>query len=268
MKPILYISTLIILFHIKVLSQDSDILLFKPLTASTFEPRIGACYNFDDDNLRLDIGASFDLLKFSYDNSALAFGADFFTYTRLRSDGNFKFPVETSDYFFGINSSYQQNLDHGVIETRLRLAHISSHLVDGYTRDGDFLKEPFVYSREFVDLYLAYRTRLSNWLSVRPYVGATIIFSTIPDEVKHILPQIGIECESSITRNIKLHFAFDLKDGEFRLGYIAQSGFDFQFHQKFGLRLFYKFYYGNSMHGMFYTEKDIYSAVGFNIIYF
>ncbi len=268
MKNIFFTAFIILIFCTNVQSQSDDVLLFRPLTANTFEPRIGAHYNTCDENLRLDIGASFDLLNFKYEKSALAFGTDFFTYTRLRSDNNFKFPVETSDYFFGVNSSYEHKLGDDLIEARFRLAHISSHLVDGFTEYGRFIKEPFVYSREFVDLYVVYETHFTSWFSIRPYVGLTLVFSTIPDNVNQILPQIGIETEAKLNNNIKFHFAFDVKDGENRIGYISQTGVDFQFNKKFGVRLFYKYYNGNSMHGMFFDEKDIYNAVGFNVIYF
>lgn len=261
-----YIIFLLLLFISS--TRAEDILLFKPLTANTFEPRIGAFYNIDDDNLRLDVGASFDLLKYDFDKYAIAFGADFFTYTRLRSEGNFKFPVETSDYFFGVNASYKAEIENSHIESRLRLSHISSHLVDGYSDNGIFYKEPFIYSREFVDIYFAYNTELTKSLTIRPYIGSTLIFSTIPKNIRKILPQVGIETEYKLSKSVKSHLAIDVKTGENTINFTSQAGVDLQFHRKFGLRLFYIIYSGNSMHGMFYNEKYIFSAVGFNIIYF
>ncbi|MDX9790673.1 MAG: hypothetical protein RBT61_07585, partial [Candidatus Kapabacteria bacterium] len=44
-----------------VLNAEENVLLFKPYTAGIFDPRIGSVINLTDDNLRLDIGASFDL---------------------------------------------------------------------------------------------------------------------------------------------------------------------------------------------------------------
>lgn len=259
-----------LLFLVLVLynSRSEEILIFKPLTANTFEPRIGTFYNFDDENLRLDIGATFDLLKYDFNDYDIAFGADFFTYTRLRSEENFKFPVETSDYFFGINASYKRELNNSKIESRIRISHISSHLVDGYSNKGIFYKAPFVYSREFVDLYIAYNTNLTQSLSIRPYVGSTLIFSTIPKDVRKFLPQAGVETDYELSDNVKCHIAFDIKSGENALNITSQAGVDLQFHRKFGLRLFYMMYSGNTMHGMFFDEKYIFSAVGFNIIYF
>ncbi|HYF01921.1 MAG TPA: hypothetical protein VEC36_00985, partial [Patescibacteria group bacterium] len=141
-------------------------LSFTPLIANPLEGRVGAMYQFADNKLRLDIGNSIDVYKLP--NRDVAFGVDFYTFTRLRSEGNFKFPVETSDYYFGVNFSssslrdskkyYDEESDRTYEvgfkpSLRLRLAHISSHLVDGLAdTSGKLEKKPFVYSREFADL--------------------------------------------------------------------------------------------------------------------
>src|SRR5205823_6124554 len=81
--------------------------------AGKIEARIGGSREFPGDKLRLDIGASFDMLTLYepveqahhyYYHTQLTLGADFFTWTRLRSTGNFKFPVEAVDYYFGVNA--------------------------------------------------------------------------------------------------------------------------------------------------------------------
>ena len=43
-------------------------------------------------------------------NSKLSFGADLFTYTLLRSQSDFHFPVDAVDYLFGVNFGYVENL--------------------------------------------------------------------------------------------------------------------------------------------------------------
>jgi hypothetical protein len=173
MKNIFYGLLMLISF---TYAQSFDKLLFTPLTANVFEPRIGSSYQFSSDRLRLDIGASFDLMDINIsDEVETRFGTDFFTYTHLRSEGNFKFPVETSDYFFGINFSAKKSLEDIELSSRLRIAHISSHLVDGYAYKDRFYKEPFVYSREFSDLVLA-----AKYSGLRGYFGWQVLFSKIP----------------------------------------------------------------------------------------
>lgn len=245
-----------------------DDLLFKPLTANVFEPRIGALYDINDNNLRLDIGASFDLFETSIsEKTILRLGTDFFTYTRLRSEGRMKFPVETSDYFFGLNSSLKSNLFDEDFTARLRVAHISSHLVDGYSKNGEFWKLPEIYSREFIDLTVAYESN-----SLRPYLGLTSVFSTIPDNINHFIPEIGVDYSYNILDWMRLETGYDFKLGGFDNTYSGinafQLGILFETSNNTGIELNYYYYSGLSMHGMFFTEKDKYSGIGFQVYFY
>lgn len=262
----------IVLFFTLVLACNaySSDLLFKPLTANPFEPRIGTIYEEDDDRLRLDIGASFDMVQFgdsAEDKFISAIGADFFTYTRLRSEGRFKFPVETSDYFFGLNYSCKLQMDDYAIEGRARLSHISSHLVDGYSEDSKFFQEPFVYSREFLDLVFAL-----DYKNLRPYIGACLIFSYQPDDINKIVPQIGIDWETEVNTVFDFSIGYDLKlDGQNGVAsavHAAQGGFIAKVSDHFGIFTGIYYYQGNSMHGMFYNKKDSYFGYGFQLIYY
>ena len=247
---------------------SNNILTFKPLTANVFEPRIGSFYNLNDNNFRLDIGASFDFVKINENSpNEMSIGADFFTYTRLRSENNFKFPVETSDYFFGLNYSANLNLFDEQFQTRVRLAHISSHLVDGYSENGIFFKMPFVYSREFFDITLAKYFDYSESNYIRPYIGTKVVFSTQPDDVSIFQGQVGFDLLHKINNFAEISAGLNLANGEDMLNTSSQIGFNIKFIKNVGLFLGYYYYNGNSMHGMFYKEKDNYSAIGFQIIY-
>ena len=87
----------------------------------------------DNKKLRLDISTSRDIVKWYDDDETISIGADLFTFTRLRSTDNFKFPVETIDYLFGFNAGYKKQLRMkiGITVLGFRLSHISAHLVDG-----------------------------------------------------------------------------------------------------------------------------------------
>lgn len=248
-------------------------LLFTPLSANVFEPRVAAMYQFEDKKLRLDIGTSVDLLElYNDDDNEFMFGADFFTFTRLRSEGKMKFPVETSDYFFGINFSNKFKYKGLDMSSRLRVAHVSSHLVDGLSNDGLFEKLPFVYSREFVDLVLA--TNISGF---RPYAGVNFVFSTIPKYVNKIIPQFGIEfplktlkTETRTFLDIKLSYDFKLTGYELKYQPVhsVQLSFFLPTYKNMGISLNLNGYTGPSMHGMFYKEKDRYISAGFQIIFY
>lgn len=255
---------------------------FQPLVANPFEGRVGAIYQFSDNKLRLDIGNSLDVVEFDND---LAIGADFFTFTRLRSEGNFKFPVETSDYFFGLNfskknsiyeqrkASYSDEYDIPPeklfdISYRLRLAHISSHLVDGLAnKDGLLNPQPFVYSREFADLVGAI-----EWTNVRAYAGLTYVWAMQPRDAERLIPQLGIEYKHKLTQKFYAFAAYDFKfigiSDKYVGTHAAQAGINYV--SKYGMpaiSLNIYGYHGRSMHGMFYKERDSYIGTGFQFLF-
>lgn len=266
MKKILFLFIL----NISLAYAGTDgVLLFKPYTAAVFEPRIGSIINTSEENLRLDIGASFDLYRTEINtNAQLSIGGDFFTYTRLRSENNFKFPVETSDYYFGINSSVDFIAFGQSFASRLRVAHISSHLVDGYSSNGEFYKMPFVYSREFADLSLAYKG-MNDFLSYRIYGGGTYVFSTTPNHLNEFIPYLGVDFTKNLVKHLELSGGLDIRKGESgRTNVAAQLGINMKFFKEFGLFLGYYKYSGSSMHGMFYDDFENYDGIGFQIVYF
>ncbi len=243
-------------------------LLFKPLTANTFEPRVGSFFEFGEKKLRLDIGTSVDLAKFNLsENQKLNLGADFFTYTRLRSEGNFKFPVETSDYFFGVNGSYKTLLAGYPLFARLRAAHISSHLVDGLAKDTTFSRMPFVYSREFLTLTFAMELPL-----VRVYAGGEYVFSTKPKTPEPISPHCGFDFNEPITSWMNLIGGYDFKlvgfDGVYSGQNTAQLGLLLKTGENLGVMLNLNGFSGKSIHGMFFLQNDSYIGLGFQLYFY
>lgn len=261
---------IISLIVVLLLSQNLysiEKLLFKPLTANTFEPRMGSVFSLDHDDLRLDIGGSIDLSTLhKSDSSEIRLGGDFFTYTRLRSEGKFKFPVETSDYFFGVNVSGKTYLFDNKFDWRVRLSHISSHLVDGYSRNDVFYKSPFVYSREFIEAIGA-----TYYKDVRFYAGFAYIFSTLPKNVSKFNPQFGFDGEHKFYKNLYASYGCDFNISavkeESKLNSSAQVGVIFKSTMKTGIGFYYYLYNGWNIHGMFYDEKISNSGVGFQLIF-
>lgn len=265
MKRLLIVALLLIISYSV---NGFDKLLFKPLTANIFEPRIGSSYQFSSEKLRLDIGASFDLSKINIsENIETRFGVDFFTYTRLRSAGSFKFPVETSDYFFGVNFSAKKNIQDIALFSRLRISHISSHLVDGYATGDQFNKSPFVYSREFTDLVLA-----AEYKIFRFYLGWQLLFSKIPKDFATNNYQLGFDFERSLLSFLDLNGGYDLQIKGIGEIYTAMHSFQLGLYlamsDETGISIDYNYFDGNSIHGMFYNERDVYSSIGFRIIYY
>ncbi len=241
----------------------------QPFTANFLEPKAGFLISTDNNKLRLDISTSRDIIRW-YDNyESISLGADVFTYTRLRSTDNFKFPVETIDYLFGINLGYKKQLcETNEIGLRFRLSHISTHLVDGQYdaqtqkwREG---REPFVYSKEFVELFPYYRTG-----NLRTYLGFTYIFHIIPKEIKKINLQVGFDYFATQfgTKYLTPFVAYDFKlngiDKYFGSNIIS-IGLKFGNWKSKGLSLYYSYISGKSIHGQLYDITENYSNVGFN----
>lgn len=224
-----------------------------------------------ENRLRLDIGTSADFVRVDYKGGEkFSFGGDFFTWTRLRKNNDFKFPVMAVDYLFGLNASYLfkiADLDAGV---RFRFSHISAHLVDGQFDDNALVwregELPFVYSREFIEIFPA--VYLNE--SLRVYGGATYIFHTIPEEVKPLIIQAGAEKYfsefnlGSVTPF--LLYGFKLAGNEVYTGHQnITAGVKLGNPEGSGISLYYNYMSGNSVHGMFYNKQESYSSVGFNV---
>ena len=275
------VAILVTLFFIQTNSSlfSYDNLLFKPLTANHLESRIGFYYQPTNEKVRLDIGHSLDMLdilnyKLPHKDSKLniRLGGDFFILSRLRSEGNMKFPVETSDFYFGLNCSGKFSGDCDCLinklSYRIRVGHISAHLVDGYTKDYVFLQEPFVYSREFVDLVIAINTKY-----FRPYIGTTAVFHTIPSDANTIIPQIGIDFDYPIfLYKVNIIGGYDFKiNGNTEQANVGcnsiQLGLLFNLSKNIGISANYYYYNGNSIHGMFYDTKEKYNGFGIQINY-
>ncbi|PKL80399.1 MAG: hypothetical protein CVV25_04520 [Ignavibacteriae bacterium HGW-Ignavibacteriae-4] len=250
---------------------------FNPLIANPYEARIGFIGQPSEERLRMDIGASFDLFKLSKQGT---FGIDMMTYTRLRSEGRFKFPVETTDYYFGVNSAFSFYGDaifgrifNGVEKLRIRLAHISSHLIDGYTTDNEFITPPFVYSREFLEvIYKVDHDYYTNYTSISPYIGVNYIFSKIPRNIESFELISGIEYRKGLTDNISIEagYNFTLKglDDTYYGVNSGQAGILYNFTKNRAIFVGVYLYDGLSMHGMFFNQKDSYIGIGTQIYYF
>ena len=241
----------------------------QPFTANMLEPKAGFLISTDNNKLRLDISTSRDIIHWVDDNSVISIGADVFTFTRLRSNDDFKFPVETIDYLFGVNAGYKKHLEpDNEFGFRFRLSHISTHLVDGQYdaqtqkwREG---REPFVYSKEFMELFPYYRYK-----SIRAYLGFTYIFHIIPAELKKINMQFGFDYfAAEIGTELFTPFvAYDFKlNGidKFIGNNIISVGVKFGNWQARGLSFYYSSISGTSIHGQLFDLRENYSNIGFN----
>jgi Protein of unknown function (DUF1207) len=257
---VIILLSLILVISSPVLNAE---VMFEMPLASQYEGRVGVVMMQKAKHLKLELGNSFDLGQISGDEDfKMNWGGDFFTFTRLRSEGNFKFPVETTDYYFGLNTTAQFNLWNYKWDARLRLGHISAHIIDGYSNYQEKFSDPFVYSREFIDLLLM--MNISE--DLRIYGGMNFIISTIPDEINLIEPQFGFDYKLNIlNERIDFIVGYDFRmvgsrsrssvKIETYYNNTFKAGLEFKTWDDLGIRLLYYGYDGMSEHGMFLGKK-------------
>ena len=250
--------------------------MFSPLLADPLEPRIAIMPRLDDDFLQLDIGTSADLLQSK--DGRFAFGIDFATYSLLGTEDNFKFPVDTIDYLFGVSFTWKKPLDKDKLPfddfwARLRISHISAHFEDGhYDEDaGEWINEedspfgiPFTYSREFINLVLALSSE-----DYRVYLGYQYLFHTIPDNISRHSFQAGAELSTPGNTYLAADFkllpewnrGLDKTDG-FHGTWNLQAGWRLTVLGLENVRIAYNYYNGLSRHGMYFYDDESFSSLG------
>jgi len=239
---------------------------FTPAIANPFEARISTLFQPGPKHLRLDIGYRFDVVSIPVAdsvNSPIVLDGEFFTLTRLRSEGNFKFPVETIDYWFGLGFHYV----HRNTQLRVRIAHISSHLVDGFAdASGTFSQQlPFVYSREFIEVNAAHSIG-----AVRPYVGITYAWATLPRSFNKLIPQAGFDFRvpfgvGSIVGGADARFV-GIND-TYGLSANTQIGYSFAGIGANATSVSLARFDGRSIHGMFAHLDDHYWALAVQVVF-
>ncbi len=242
----------------------------KPFVANTLEPRLGSLFQLNRNELDLNIGNSMDMVRISNDyGETFSFGADLFTYTLLRGDKNFRFPVDAVDYLFGLNFSYKKIARNYSIGFRGRLSHISAHFVDGHFdattqtwRDG---LNPRVYSREFFELLGFYEFR-----HFRIYAGGAYIFHVIPVTIKKDNFQLGFDyyMKDLLGDYFTPFVGYDFKIihlDKYTANNSIVAGLKFGNADSRGFSLYFNYYSGKSIHGEYFDRNKKYAAIVINL---
>lgn len=268
---------IIILFFIYSGSVFSQVEFFpgrlnvQPFTANFLEPRLGFQFHINNNELRLNISNSLDIIRArTTGNETFSLGADLFTYTLLRGESNFHFPVDAVDYLFGLNAGYKNESSASLsFGARFRLSHISAHFADGHLdpannswRDGI---SPKVYSREFIELI-----PFISWNDLRFYTGYTYTFHVDPGIFNKNIFQFGFDyfIKNFPAKNFSPFVGYDLrlfKINTYTGNNSFMLGLKFGYANGKGISLFYNYYSGNSIHGEYFFRKDDYNALGLNL---
>jgi hypothetical protein len=241
----------------------------QPFTANFIEPRAGFQFLFGKTEIELDIGTTSDIYHYSTDNSVFSLGADLFTYTRLKGQTNFFFPVDAVDYLFGINAGYKISKLNKEYGFRFRLSHISAHFADGHfdTRLNEWKngRNPQVYSREFIELFPFYRID-----GFRVYLGLTYLFHVIPKGIGKGIYQTGFDYYFSnlFKKNISPFIAYDFKldnIGKYSGSNILSLGVKFGKYDSKGFSISFNYFSGKSIHGEYFDITEHYTTLGVNL---
>jgi len=243
-------------------------LTIHPFAANQLEPRLGFISKMNSNQLWLNIGNSMDLLRIKHNSEIFSVGADLFTWTLLRQEQNFHFPVEAIDYMFGLNFGFKTAVHEYSFGARVRLSHISAHMVDGNYdaallswKDG---RNPRVFSREFVEVLGFY-----SFYNLRIYVGGTYLYHVDPPAIGKAYLQTGVEyyLKDAISYEISPYIAADgtMRTKDNKRNFTLNAGIKFGEIENRGIRIFYQYYKGDDINGEYYDLRREYSALGINL---
>jgi hypothetical protein len=243
-------------------------LTIHPFTANQLEPRLGFIFKMNSNQLWLNIGNSMDLIRIKHDSEIFSIGADLFTWTLLKQEDNFRFPVDAVDYMFGLNFGFKTAVHNYSFGARIRLSHISAHFVDGHYdavqqqwKDG---MNPRVFSREFVEVLGFY-----SFYNLRIYVGGTYLYHVDPPVVGKATLQTGLEyyMKDALTYNLSPYISADgtLRIKDNKRNFTLNAGIKFGKIEGRGLKLFYQYYTGYDINGEYFDIRREYSALGINL---
>lgn len=243
-------------------------LVFVPTESSILEPRMGVTKFTNSQYLTLNIGAAMDLLGYKKKQITYSFGIDMFTFSNLRSEDNFKFPVDAIDYFFGVNFNYKRKVNEKLdILGRLRISHISSHLEDGHIYENtDTIFTPFVFSEEFFNLALMSEYNINPDLSFKGLLAANYIFHAIPDEISNFSGQIGLEFRNYFTKIFSIYISNNLNletvNSNSNLNENFETGFSLGKKNSRSVNFYFDYYDGQDYRGQYYGNYLNYKGLG------
>ncbi|MEO8210979.1 MAG: DUF1207 domain-containing protein [bacterium] len=273
------VKTIFLIFSLQFLLSDigfpkndslyffNSNLVFVPTESSIFEAKTGVTKFINDDYLILDIGVSMDLIGYKANQNTFSFGVDFFTFSNLRTENNFKFPVDAIDYFFGMNFNLKRKISENLnLSGRLRISHISSHLEDGHIYErSDTIFTPFVFSKEFINLAFKNDYRFNSSLSFKGLFALNYIFHSIPDMPK-LSGQLGLEFRNYFTKIFSLYISNNLVlasvNSESNLNENFESGFSLGRHGSRSVNFYFDYYDGQDYRGQYYGGYLNYKGLG------
>ena len=243
-------------------------LLYVPVEASIIEAKNGVTKNINNEYLTLNIGASIDIIGLKAKKNTYSFGIDFFTFSNLRSEDNFKFPVDAIDYLFGVNFNLKRKLSpKNTLTSRFRISHISSHLEDGHIyEDPDTIFTPYIFSKEFLELSAMINYMISKDLGFKGMAGLNYIFHSIPGEISPFSGQFGLEFRYYISEIFNFYISNDATlatvNSSSNLNESFETGISFGKINSRAINLYFDYYDGQDYRGQYYGNYLNFKGLG------
>jgi len=252
--------------------------LFAPLPASPEEPRVGLRREFGSMRMRLDIGASYDILGYNpaSDTSAhFRVGADLFAYALTTSYQGLHLQVDAVDGYFGGHVIYLHQRPASFTLLRLRILHLSSHLIDGHFRletktwlDGQL---PRPYSRDYAEATAAYSWGGARWSAVL-YAGFLHAWFVRPDNMTRFNTFQGVLARTSqwigplwgtpVNLYVADHFMLSGVD-KLSGSNTLEGGVKFGEWSGGGMKLYVSYHTGMEIYHQYYDVKRSDVGIGF-----
>lgn len=172
---------------------------FAPLKANPQEARIGVFKYFGTANLKVDIGNMIDLFGWNFTGrqTNITAGIDFMAYAFVTGSQGLRLQVDALDGFFGGNLTVSSKLEDSKLYARLRVLHLSAHLVDGHYELGAKRwidnREPIPFTKDFGELTFAHLLSPSFGI-VRYYGGVSYATLVRPANIERFGFLAGVEC--------------------------------------------------------------------------
>ena len=249
---------------------------FGPLTAYYQEPRVGLRKEIGSSRLKLDIGATFDLLEYAFSPERaenIRLGIDFFTYALTTNAEGLRLQVDAVDGFFGGHIIYQDTKPQSTLTFRLRLLHLSSHFVDGHYSNSlaGWIggRDPIPYTRDFGEVLGAYAWSVGS-TTVMLYSGFSYATLVRPVEIKRITTLHGFEVYATTGKALGHPFNLFVADNLTFTGVPTYFGTNnLEFGVKFGgwtdrgVKLFLSYYSGLEILSQYYNLRRNHWGIGF-----
>lgn len=255
-------------------------LQFAPLRADIQEARIGIFKFLNNSGMKVDVGNSIDLLRYSTSDRDVRFtvGIDFMAYAFTTGREGLRLQIDAIDGFFGGNISATKGRPGGDVQARLRILHHSAHLVDGaysITSNGWVdNRQPIPFTQDFGELTLAHRVH-SEIGTIRYYGGISYATLVRPADVQRLAYMAGIEIAkpigSLLIQPANLYAVYHVSltgTPAYAASHQIQIGMKFGEWYEKGPTIFLAYYSGRNMFGEYYFEQLSTIGMGFTVEFF